>query len=46
MERLSAKPRSSPGVSLSIMLRPRIHTACSRVSRALGAAVVAEVPFM
>ena len=42
--RLSEKARLSPGVSSSIMFRPRIHTACSRVRVSLGEAVVAEVP--
>ena len=46
MERLSVKAISSPGVSLIIMLRPRIQTACSRVRWSLGEAVVLEVPFM
>ena len=42
--RLSVKARLSPAVDSSIILRPRMQTACSRVREALGEAVVAEVP--
>ena len=42
--RLSEKPRVSPVVPRSIRLRESSTAACSRVSGALGEAVVAPVP--
>ena len=44
--RASAKSSSSPADSWSIMLRPRMVAAVSRVRVDLGEAVVGEVPLM
>ena len=46
MSRASVKPRISPADSWSIMLRPRMVAAVSRVRVSWGETVVGEVPLM
>ena len=46
MFRASMKSRISPAESSSIMFRPRMVAAVSRVRGSLGEAVVGEVPLM